>query len=362
MTPEADYSACKAVVIGGGTGAPRSIKALLMLGVQTSAVVAMADDGGSTGILRERAGAIPPGDIRKCLVAMADHPDSPLARAFQYRFDYADNHALGNLILTALTDTAGSFPSAISICEQMLRSRGHVYPSTLEPIVLSGVTRDGRKIVGQANVGASTTALERVWLDHDPAAYEPACKAILDADLVVLGPGSLFTSIIPNLLVPQIREAICRSHARTLFVCSLADMQGETWGLDVAEHVEALLDHGMRGHLDAVLVHRSADQRERSLSHSPTTHFKVVTGEGPGTVSEVVEASVPSKHAGRLPEKVRFRRVPVSKALIARIEGQGPVCICRDMADPKHPTWHDVRLLADVFRGMLLTGAAAGPR
>jgi len=353
-----DLSECKAVVIGGGTGAPQSIKALLSLGVQTSAVVAMADDGGSTGILRQRAGAIPPGDIRKCLVAMSNHPDSPLARAFQYRFDYADNHALGNLILTALSDTAGSFPSAIAICEHMLQCRGHVYPSTLDSIVLSGITRDGVKLVGQANVSASRTALDRVWLEGAPGAYPPAVKAILDADLIVLGPGSLFTSIIPNLLVPQIIEAIRKSPARTVFVCSLADMQGETWGLDVAEHVEALLDHGMRGRLDVVIIHRTAEQRDQVRQHTPTMHFSVVTGEELGADTRFT-AEVPSKHAGRLPEKVQIRRVPVTPALIARIESQGPVCLCRDMADPLRPTWHDPALLADVFKGVLATGSRA---
>jgi uncharacterized cofD-like protein len=350
---DVDLSQARAVVIGGGTGAPMSIRALLLLGVQTSAVVSMADDGGSTGILRERAGAIPPGDIRKCLVAMADHPDSPLAKAFQYRFDYADNHALGNLILTALADTAGSFPSAISICERMLGTRGHVYPSTLESVHLSGLTRDGVRIRGQANVGASKTALQYVYLDEaDPPAYKPALKAIRDADLIVLGPGSLFTSIIPNLLVPEVIQAIWESKARTVFVCSLADMQGETWGLDVAEHVEALLDHGMRGRLDVVFVHRSAAERERSRASSATSHFTAVTGDEP--VQDMsFEVVIPSKHSGKLPEHVRIRRVTTTPALIARIEEQGPVVVCRDFADPERPTWHDPHILADSVRGVL---------
>ena len=348
-----DLSALHAVVIGGGTGAPVSIKSLLSLGVQTSAVVAMADDGGSTGILRKRAGAIPPGDIRKCLVAMSRHPESPLARAFQYRFDYADNHALGNLLLTALTDTAGSFSGAIAICEELLEARGHVYPSTLEPVELAGVTRDGVHIDGQANIGASKAALERVWLDvADAPAYQPAVDAILNADLIVLGPGSLFTSIIPNLLVPQIIDAIRRSKAITLFVCSLADMQGETWGLDVAEHVEALLDHGMRDRLDAVLIHRAAREMKLSPDHSATGHFAIVTGEEDPRDTRFV-AEIPSKHAGRVPETVHIRRVPTTNALLKRIESQGPVPICRDLADFVRPTWHDVNRLADAFKGVL---------
>lgn len=350
-----EYPFCRAVVIGGGTGAPVSIRALLSLGVQTSAVVAMADDGGSTGILRERAGAIPPGDIRKCLVAMSQYPDDPFVRALQYRFDYADNHTLGNLLLTALTDTAGSFPEAIAICEDLVGARGHVYPSTLDSVVLSGVTRDGMRVDSQVAVSASKTALQRVFLDvENPRAYPKAVKAILEADLIVLGPGSLFTSIIPNLLVPEIIDAIHDSRARTVFVCSLADMQGETWGLDVAEHVEALLDHGMRGRLDAVLLQRGWRHQHHDPLHTATTHFAVVTGDEPAADNSF-EVEIPSKHAGHLPKRVRIRRVPLDASMLKRIQDQGPVPICLDMADTMHPTWHDPRLLADAFAGILKT-------
>ncbi|MEG0324255.1 MAG: 2-phospho-L-lactate transferase CofD family protein, partial [Raoultibacter sp.] len=116
----------KAVVIGGGTGAPVSIRTLLSMGFETSAVVAMADDGGSTGILREEANVTPPGDVRKCLAAFAQNPDDPLTRAFKYRFEFARNHTLGNLMLSALEDATGSFPEAIAICEKLLDARGHV--------------------------------------------------------------------------------------------------------------------------------------------------------------------------------------------------------------------------------------------
>ncbi len=140
----------KAVVIGGGTGAPVSIRTLLSLDAEVSAVVAMADDGGSTGVIREEAGSLAPGDIRKCLVAMARDHDDPLTRAFKYRFAFAGDHALGNLMLAALEDATGSFPRAIEICERILEARGHVFPSTLDPVVLTAVTRDGDALTGQA--------------------------------------------------------------------------------------------------------------------------------------------------------------------------------------------------------------------
>lgn len=220
----------KAVVIGGGTGAPVSIRTLLSLEAEVSAVVAMADDGGSTGILREEAGVLPPGDIRKCLAAMAADDSDPLTRAFKYRFSFARNHTLGNLMLSALEDATGSFPEAIAICGRLLGARGRVYPSTLEKVVLCAEACDGVFLGGQARACKSKTALHRAWLESDQPirAYEPALDAIRQADLIVLGPGSLFTSIIPNLLVPGVIDAIRESRGATMFVCSLADMQGET--------------------------------------------------------------------------------------------------------------------------------------
>ena len=153
-----------AVVIGGGTGAPVSIRTLLSLGVETSAVVAMADDGGSTGLLREEADVTPPGDVRKCILAMAADPKDPLTRAFKYRFPIANNHSLGNLMLVALEDACGSFPEAISVCERMLDARGHVYPSTLTHVTLAAKTRGGELLEGQAVACHSDIALSRVIL------------------------------------------------------------------------------------------------------------------------------------------------------------------------------------------------------
>lgn len=334
------HSDLKAVVIGGGTGAPVSIKTLLSMGIETAAVVAMADDGGSSGLLREHTGAVPPGDIRKCLAAMAAHPDDPFVRAFKYRFDYLNNHTLGNLILTALADTTSSFPEAIRICEGLLQAKGHVYPSTLENVVLVGRTRDGRSIRGQANIGKSDTALETVHLTPSaPAPYPPALDAIREADLIVLGPGSLFTSIIPNLLVPGIVDAIRESNARTVFLCSLADMQGETWGLDSAEHVTALLEHGMRGLLDVVVIHH---YHSGHTEGNVTAAFAAVTG-----------GATPTDRDKRTRAPGSIRHVAIDKVIAARIESQGPAILARDLVDPLRPTWHDPQALHDVFEGVL---------
>ncbi len=334
----------RAVVIGGGTGAPVSIRTLLSMGFETSAVVAMADDGGSTGILREEANVTPPGDVRKCLAAFAADANDPLTRAFKYRFEFAQNHTLGNLMLSALEDATGSFPEAIAICEKLLDARGRVYPSTLDRVTLCAQTRDGSRLMGQANACRSSTALQYVWLQasREPEPYGPALEAIRNADLIVLGPGSLFTSIIPNLLVPGIVEAIKTSKGRTLFVCSLADMQGETWGLSAKEHVSALMDHGMRGLLDYVLVHAPEPLRpEDALSAS----YNAAVGEGDrvSTMSELGDAQLSG----------RVRPVAVSYADVQAIQAEGPVVVARNLVDPQRPTWHDPRALRAAFAGVM---------
>lgn len=341
-----DPSKLKAVVIGGGTGAPVSIRTLLALGVQTSAVVAMADDGGSTGILREEAHVTPPGDVRKCLAAFAADPDDPLTKAFKYRFDFARNHTLGNLMLSALENATGSFPEAIKICGQLLGARGHVYPSTLNNVTLCARTLDGRVLRGQALASHSSTALEQVWLEspEECLPYMEAIRAIRQADLIVLGPGSLFTSIIPNLLVPGIVDAIAQSHAYTVFVCSLADQQGETWGLSAREHVEALLRHGMRDKLDYALIHSSGKPKKPRFT---TGAFEAIAGP-----ASLESAMTEMRDGKNLPARVKIRSVKITQEDINAIQDQGPVVILRDMKDPLRPTWHDPSALADAFMGV----------
>ncbi|WP_172135826.1 gluconeogenesis factor YvcK family protein [Adlercreutzia sp. ZJ473] len=333
----------RAVVVGGGTGAPMSIRTLLSLGVETSAVVAMADDGGSTGILREEADVTPPGDIRKCIAAFARDPQDPLVRAFKYRFAVARDHALGNLMLAALEDACGSFPEAIRICERLVDAQGHVYPSTLDHVTLAATTRDGRELDGQAVACHSHTALERVRLCAPAVgggitAYEPALVALREADLIVLGPGSLFTSIIPNLLVPGIVDAIRASRGRVLFVCSLADVQGETWGLTAREHVEALMDHGMAGLVDYVLVHTRVPLRADSPAND---RFNAMTGR------DSDHASTAGLDDARLAGKVR--PVSINYHDLQAIQSMGPVVLARDLADAERPTWHSPEALRNAL-------------
>jgi uncharacterized cofD-like protein len=340
----------RAVSIGGGTGQPNTIRALMRLGCFVTAIVSMVDDGGSTGILREKTGIVPPGDIRKCLVAMADPSREELARAFQHRFAFADDHALGNLMLTSLTEEAGSFERAVAICNRLLGCSGLVMPSTLDNVTLSGVTRDGVRLDGEAVLGTGQSALERVWLHPgDPQAYEPAVRAIMEADVVVLGPGSLFTSVIPNVLVPGIRSALRATEATRVFVCSLADMQGETWGLSVPEHVDALLGCGLEGAVDVLIVHRPSPRDESVATRS----FQSLTQE---QFHEDIlrRAAMLGTADPREPgPDWYFRPVPVSDEQLRQLEGRIPTVIARDFADPKFPTWHDLGKLSIALQGVI---------
>ncbi|MCD8199394.1 MAG: YvcK family protein [Coriobacteriaceae bacterium] len=334
----------KAVVIGGGSGAPVSIRTLLDMGCSVSSVVAMVDDGGSTGKLRELGQVVPPGDVRKCILAMSSNPEGIFARAFRHRFDYLDNHSLGNLILTAFAEETNSFPDAIEISERMVEARGHVYPSTLHDITLEGTTRDGRQLQGQAAITDSECAMETVTLpEKSIQPYPPALEAIREANLIVLGPGSLFTSIIPNLLVPGVIDAIKTARSRrdnpacTMFVTSLADMQGETWGMNCADHVDALLRHGMDGLLDIALIHENSPE-------SP-----MATGQIPLIEEDYSDARFQTR--GRRGGLVRH--VEVTPELLERIRAAGVEPMARDLVDEERPTWHDQERLQEAFEEVL---------
>lgn len=250
------------VAIGGGTGLPLVLRCLLTLGVNPSAVVTMADDGGSSGVLRRELGMVPPGDVRNCLVALADPEERFLAEVFRYRFSEGEGlagHALGNLILAALNDLTQGFEYAVKLAERHLKCRGRVLPSTFDDVKLCAYDRSGTLIDGQATVSVNPVAIKEVHLVPSFANANPeAVEAIRCADVIIVGPGSLYTSIIPNLLVPEICEAIRESSAQVVYLCNVANMRGETHGLSAREHVEALFEHGLRDRIDTVVVNSIA--------------------------------------------------------------------------------------------------------
>ncbi|MGD2116670.1 MAG: uridine diphosphate-N-acetylglucosamine-binding protein YvcK [Acidobacteriota bacterium] len=257
--------------VGGGTGLSgvlRGLKELTGSGGldQLVGVVTVTDDGGSSGRLRRELGMLPPGDIRNCLAALADDEDL-LTRLFQYRFDNGhglSGHSFGNLFLAALTGVTGSFYQAVLTAEQVLSVRGKILPATLQHVHLRGRGRSGRTYEGELEVGRAGEALDRLELvPAAPEAFPAAVEALQGADLILLGPGSLYTSILPNLLIPGIREAIGRSAAPVVLFMNLMTEPGETDAMGGAEHLEAIERQAGPGLVDLVVTNVANPSAER---------------------------------------------------------------------------------------------------
>lgn len=271
------------MALGGGTGLAALLRGLKRrVGAELAgltAIVAVTDDGGSSGRLRRDFGVLPPGDVRNNLAALADDTDL-LTRLFQYRFaggEGLEGHSFGNLFLAALTELTGDFPQAILTAERVLSVRGRILPATLDSVHLRGFGASGRVYEGETLIGRSGERLERIELvPAGRPAYPPALEAIAAADLVLLGPGSLYTSILPNLLFPEIAEALRATPAPVVLVLNLMTQPGETDGLDGLDHLGAIESHLGAGIVDAVLVHgpeiaaeRLAPYREEGAERVP---------------------------------------------------------------------------------------------
>ena len=244
-------------VVGGGTGLSTLLRGMKYITGNCTAVVTVADDGGSSGRLRQELGIIPPGDLRNCLVAMADR-EPLMERVLQYRFkgDSAlAGHNLGNLFLAAIADTEGGMEEGLNAASQILRIRGHVIPSTLESIQIKADMTDGTSVLGESEISGAGKHIARLHMvPPDAPATKSAVKAIRDADVLIFGPGSLYTSVLPNLLVPGIRQAVLESKAFKIYVCNVMTQPGETDGYGAYEHVKALIDHVGSQFLDYVIV------------------------------------------------------------------------------------------------------------
>ncbi|HET7483670.1 MAG TPA: gluconeogenesis factor YvcK family protein [Actinomycetota bacterium] len=243
----------KVVGIGGGHGLAATLRAARRYADDIAAVVTVADDGGSSGRLTREMGIPPPGDIRNCLVALAG--DDDLARLFQFRFEHGPltGHALGNLVIAALSEQLGDFARAVARAGELLGARGRVFPATTELVELAARTPGG-EVEGQVAVAQTSAPIERVYLSPaDPVAHGPAVDAILAADQIVLGPGSLFTSLIATLLVPGISDAVRSAPGYRVFVGNNRQQKGETEGMSAAEHLAALMRHVGRA-VDAMVI------------------------------------------------------------------------------------------------------------
>jgi uncharacterized cofD-like protein len=251
----------KIVAIGGGTGLPALLRGLKEFTSNLTAIVTVADDGGSSGRLRRDLGVLPPGDFRNNIAALARN-ENLMTQLFQYRFGEGglEGHSFGNLFITALSSVTGSFEQALIESSRVLAIRGQVLPSTLEDVTLMADLRDEptsqmRRVEGESAIPEVEGVIERVFLEPENApAYPDAVRAILAADIIVIGPGSLFTSILPNLLVPGIVEAIRRARALRVYVCNVATQSGETNGFSVVDHVRAIERQVGPGLFDVVLV------------------------------------------------------------------------------------------------------------
>lgn len=253
------------VAVGGGTGLSTLLRGLKSYvdkeGAwsinRLAAIVTVTDEGGSSGVLRKEFGMLPPGDIRNCIVALAEE-EQLLSRLFNYRFDTDSalkGHSLGNLLLTAMTDITGSFDNAVLAASEVLAIRGEIYPSTLTPVRLRATLEDGTELVGEvaisgSNIGeAPSTAQSHARVAHlaiDPPDARPvdgAVEVLREADLILIGPGSLYTSILPNVLIKQIAEALRTSKALRVYVCNVMTQPNETDDYTAQDHLSAIIEH-----------------------------------------------------------------------------------------------------------------------
>ncbi|MBN1180239.1 MAG: YvcK family protein [Anaerolineae bacterium] len=309
----------KVVAIGGGHGLATLLRGLKAHTSNITAIVTVADDGGSSGRLRRALGVLPPGDFRNCIAALADD-EALTTQLFQYRFPATsesagvDGHTVGNLFITAMADVTGSFERAVVESSKVLAIQGQVLPSTLESVTLVGDLRAESvgvsRVAGESHITHAAGSIERVMLEPDDVrAYPGAVRAILDADLIVAGPGSLYTSVLPNLLVREIARAIAASRAVRVYVCNVATQKGETDGYAVGDHVAALERH--------------------------------VGGE----LFPIVLANANFDRAGRLPPDVEMVKPDPARA--------GYVLHALDLVDPLHPWRHDGKKLAHALIRLL---------
>lgn len=270
----------KVAVIGGGTGLPVILKGLKHLNACVSAVVTVADDGGSSGVIRDYINVVPPGDIRNCMVALSES-DPLLLDVFQYRFDSEDaflaGHAIGNLIIAALKEMNGSLDKSLEILSEFMKVKGKILPAAQEPLVLNALFEDGTIAVGESQIAKHRKKIKEVSVttrlgDKAKIASPKVVEAIMEADMIVLGPGSLYTSILPNLMIDEIGEAIRNTSAEVVYICNIMTQLGETESFTDANHVEVLNQHLGGHYIDTVLVN-IAEVPEDYILNQPNEEY-----------------------------------------------------------------------------------------
>ena len=256
------------VVIGGGTGLPVILKNLKNKNANITAIVTVADDGGSSGIIRNFTNIVPPGDIRNVLVALSDLSQLPL-EIFQYRFDSSDDflagHTIGNLIIIALAKMKSGIFDAIQVLSKMMKVDGKIYPVSNTPLTLHAQFQDGSTLSGETEISNARKIIKKVWVTEThptkhhpyPKAMKEVTDAILKADAVVIGPGSLFTSILPNLMIDNVGQAIIKTKANVIYICNLMTQKGETENFTDADHVKILNEHLKHKFINTVIINNT---------------------------------------------------------------------------------------------------------
>ena len=304
----------KIVAIGGGTGLSTLLRGLKECSSNITAIVTVADDGGSSGKLRRALGVPPPGDFRQCIAALAD-TEPLVTELFQYRFGDGsglDGHSFGNLFIVAMAEVTGSFERALQESSRVLAVRGQILPSTLQDLVLCAELDDRSTLSGESKISESLCPIHRVFVEPEsPPAYPEAVKAILEADAIIIGPGSLYTSVLPNLLVKGVAEAIRSSPAPKIYVCNVATQRGETDNYTLEDHLAAL---------------------ERHV-------------DGP-----IMDYVVANNHFIDMPAKWRVWNVPVDGEALS---GRGFKLIQADLINEGFPTRHDPRKLASTLMQLI---------
>jgi len=300
--------AIKIAVIGGGTGLSTLLRGLKIYSNQITAIVAVTDDGASSGEIRSEYDILPPGDIRKCISALA-YDEMLVGKIFEHRFSKKlfGGHTLGNIWIAAMTEIAGSFERAIEITSEIFETAGKVLPATLSKIDLVAEFSDGEMMTGESKFVKSGKIIRRVYLSKSGVRpYAKAIQSVLEADLIIIGPGSLYTSIMPNILVSGMRRILRESKAMKVYIANCSTERGETENYTIDDHIEALEDHALGHFFDYALVN-----------------------------SKVVKRSIKSDKLGE-----------VYNITTNKKEINGVKIICADLVNSKNPLYHDSSKLA----------------
>ncbi len=269
-------------VVGGGHGLSVLLRGIKQATSNVTAVVTVADDGGSSGRLRQDLGMIPPGDLRNCLVALAD-TEPLMEKLFQHRFEGSSElsgHSFGNLFIAAMTQVTGDVETALKESSKVLAVKGQVLPASKEFVRLDAIMEDGTVVCGESHIPEAHKRIHRVKLYPEHAeAVQSSLDAIRNAEAIVLGPGSLYTSVIPNLLVEGIGDAICRSKAVKIYICNVMTQPGETDGYTASMHVKAIMDHAGRNAVDYVIVNSTPVPEDLKQKYAETGAYPVLVDD-----------------------------------------------------------------------------------